>query len=118
MAIDLIQAIAALIALPSEEATLDRAVVLDVHLGAGLLDDLADHLAAGADDVADLVLGDRHRLDARRELRRKLGTRAPVERLGSFRRGCAARPSFAWRERDLHDLLGDAGDLDVHLQRW
>ena len=29
-----------------------------------------------------------------------------------------ARPSLAWAEGDLHDLLGDAGDLDVHLQRW
>jgi hypothetical protein len=27
------------------------------------------------------------------------------------------RPSFAWTERNPHDLLGDAGDLDVHLQR-
>ena len=33
----------------------DRAVVLDVDLGAGLLDDAADDLAAGSDDVADLV---------------------------------------------------------------
>ena len=27
------------------------------------------------------------------------------------------RPCFAWASATLHDLLGDAGDLDVHLQR-
>src|SRR5207302_3121892 len=37
---------------------LDHALVVDVDLGAGGCDDLADHLAAGADDFADLVLGD------------------------------------------------------------
>ncbi len=45
---------------------LHGAVVLDVDLGAGLLDDLADHLAAGADHFADLVGGDLEGLDARR----------------------------------------------------
>src|ERR1043165_8656238 len=44
---------------------LHRAVVLDVDLGAGLLDDLADHLAAGADHFADLVGRDVELLDAR-----------------------------------------------------
>ena len=44
---------------------LHRAVVLDVDLGAGLLDDLADHLAAGADHFADLVGRDLEHLDAR-----------------------------------------------------
>jgi len=32
----------------------DAAVVLDVDLDAGPLDDAPDHLAAGPDDVADL----------------------------------------------------------------
>ena len=32
-----------------------RAVVFDVDLGAGLFDDLADHLAASADHFANLV---------------------------------------------------------------
>src|SRR3546814_733302 len=44
---------------------LDHALVIDVDLGAGGGDDLADHLAAGADDVTDLRLVDLHRLDAR-----------------------------------------------------
>src|SRR6266700_6541801 len=43
----------------------DLAVVLDVDLGAGLLDDLADHLAARADHVADLVGVDLDGRDAR-----------------------------------------------------
>src|SRR5690606_10876831 len=47
---------------------LDRAVILDVDLRTGLFDDLADHLAAGADHVADLVGRNVHHLDARREL--------------------------------------------------
>src|SRR5206468_11480304 len=47
-------------------ADLDHAFVVDVDLRAGRRDDLADDLAAGADDFADLVLGDLHRLDARR----------------------------------------------------
>ena len=53
---------------------LDRAVVLDVDLGAGLFHDLADHLAAGADHFADLVGRDLERLDARRVLA-ELGAR-------------------------------------------
>src|SRR3546814_20230566 len=50
----------------SGRGDLDDALVVDVDLGAGGRDDLADHLAAGADDVADLRLVDRDRLDARR----------------------------------------------------
>ena len=42
-----------------DRGDLDRAVIVDVDLGAGRLDDLADDLAAGADDLADLVLRDR-----------------------------------------------------------
>src|SRR5207237_5182980 len=39
-------------------------VVLDIDLGARLLGDLADHLASGADDVADLVGVDEDGRDA------------------------------------------------------
>jgi hypothetical protein len=53
-------------------ADLDHAFVVDVDLGACFRNDLADHLAAGADDVADLRLVDLHRLDARR-MGRQLG---------------------------------------------
>ncbi len=46
---------------------LDGAVVFDVDLGAGLFDDFADDLAAGADDFTDLVDRDVHDFDARSE---------------------------------------------------
>src|SRR3569833_1407423 len=59
---------------------LDRAVVLDVDLGAGLFDDLADHLAAGADHFADLVGRDLDGLGAR-------GGRARGAAGGGGRRG-------------------------------
>src|SRR6185312_16931438 len=45
---------------------IDRAVVFDLDRRAGVLLDLADHLAAGADDRADLVWTDLDRDDARR----------------------------------------------------
>jgi hypothetical protein len=88
--------------------------VVDVDLGAGGGDDLADHLAAGADHVADLRLVDRHRLDARR-VRRQLGTRRR-QRLRHFAEDVRAA-FLGLLQRDLHDLIGDAGDLDVHLHR-
>src|SRR4051795_5203977 len=93
---------------------LDGAVVIDVDLGAGLFDDLADHLAAGADHFADLVGRDLERLDARGVLA-EFGT-GTGERLGHFAED--VQPAvFRLGESDLHDLLGDTGDLDVHLQR-
>ena len=39
-----------------------------------------------------------------------------VERLGHFAEDVGAAV-LRLGEGDLHDLLGDAGDLDVHLQR-
>ena len=76
-------------------------------------DDLADDLAAGADDFADLVLGDLHRLDARRVGRELFA--GVIERLGHFAEDVRAAV-LRLGEGGLHDLLGDAGDLDVHLQ--
>src|SRR6202011_4091275 len=46
----------------------DAARVVDVDLGAGLLDDAADGGAALADEVADLVGGNLDRFDPRRVL--------------------------------------------------
>ena len=40
---------------PSEEADVDGAVVLDGDVSAGLVLDLVDHLALGADNLTDLV---------------------------------------------------------------
>ena len=113
-AIDLIQLIAALIELRLGGRDLHGAVVLDVDLGAGLFHDLADHLAAGADHFADLVGRDLEHLDARRMLA-ELGARRG-QRLRHLAEDVHAAV-LRLAERDLHDLFGDAGDLDVHLQR-
>src|SRR6476661_7020913 len=94
-------------------ADLDDAFVVDVDLGAGRRDDLADDLAAGADDFADLVLGDRHRLDARRVGRQLLARM--IERLGHFAEDVRTTV-LGLCQGDLHHFLGDASDLDVHLQ--
>ena len=72
---------------------LHGAVVLDVDLGAGLLDDLPDHLAAGADHFADLVGGDLESLDAGRVFA-EFGARR-VSAFAISPRICS-RPSFAW----------------------
>src|SRR3546814_11990866 len=92
---------------------LDHALVIDVDLGAGGGDDLADHLAAGADDVTDLRLVDLHRLDAR-GVRREFFARV-IARLGHFAEDMRAA-IMRLRQRDLHDLFGDAGAVDVHLK--
>src|SRR5690242_5356475 len=92
----------------------DRAVLLDVdlHLVVGL--EAADRLAALADDHADLLLIDLDRRDPRRvlgELRARL--REDLEHLLEDE---LTRP-LRLLERVSHDLLRDAGDLDVHLER-
>ena len=97
-----------------DRGDLDGAVVFDVDLGAGLLGDLADHLAARADHLADLVGRDGDHLDARRMLA-ELGARRG-DRLGHLAEDVQAAV-LGLGQRDPHDLLGDAGDLDVHLQR-
>ena len=106
---------AASIDLPSADATFS-AVVFDVDLGAGLLDDLADDLAARADHVADLVGGNGQLFDARCEFAQFCD-----EKLRCVLRDSVANDMgicLVWpdRRRSL-DLFGDAIDLDVHLQR-
>ena len=113
-AIDLIQVIAALIDFRLGRSDLDRAVVGNVDLGTGLFDDFADHLAARADHFADLVDRNLHHLDTRRVLA-ELGA-GRGQRLAHFAEDVHA-PVLGLGERDAHDLFGDAGDLDVHLQR-
>src|SRR5207302_10751001 len=92
---------------------LDHSIVVNIDLGAGLRNDLADDLAAGTDDFADLVLGDLHRLNAwgvGGEL-----TAALTEGFGHFAEDVGAAV-LRLGERVLHDLLGDSGNFDVHLQ--
>src|SRR4029453_16340056 len=93
---------------------LHRAVVGDVDLSPGLGHDLADHRAAGADNLSDLVDGDVDRLDARGIFAELWPRRVDgLVHLGKDVHAAVARLI----ERDLHDFLGDAGDLDVHLER-
>ena len=76
-------------------------------------DDLADHLAAGADDFADLLLRHVDHGDARRGLRHVAAVAG--QRLGHLAQDVqAAVPGLL--QRDLHDLRRDGRDLDVHLQ--
>src|SRR5690606_2947636 len=94
-------------------ADLDHALVVDIHLRAGFGHDLADHLAASADHVADLRLVDLDRLDAR-SVGGQLGA-GRTQRLGHLAQDVRAA-GLRLLQRLGHDLLGDAGDLDVHLQ--
>ena len=79
-----------------------------------LLDDRADHAAAGADDRADLVLRDLDAVHARR-VGRELRARR-VDRLQHLVEDEQPRVA-GLGQRLLHDLVGDALDLDVHLER-
>ena len=105
---------AACAAVAIDRRDLDRTVVLDVDLGAGDLDDLANHLAARADHFADLVLGDVDDGDARRVAADRVARRRSIAFAISSR--MCMRPSRACASAMPHDLLGDRGDLDVHLQ--
>src|SRR5437763_6439606 len=92
----------------------DRAVLLDVDLDVVVGLERADRLAAFADHEPDLLRVDLDRRDAR-SVRGELAT-ALREHLGHLVEDELARP-LRLRERVAHDLLRDAGDLDVHLQR-
>ena len=92
----------------------DRAVLLDVDLDVVLRLEPADRLAALADHHADELGVDLDRRDPRRmvgELRARLGDRLDH----AVEDELAGLPRLL--ERVSHDLLRDAGDLDVHLQR-
>src|SRR5262249_46064342 len=91
----------------------DGTVVVDVDLGAGGLGDLADDLTAATDDFADLLLRNLDGGDARRG-RAKLRTRGG-ERFARLIQD--VHPAgHGLVECDLHHLLGDAVDFNIHLQ--
>src|SRR5207249_4767464 len=93
---------------------LDCAVVFDIDLGAGDLDDFADDFPAGADHLADLVLRDVDDGNSRRVATYRGA--AGVDRLCHFVED--VHPPFAGLgQRLAHNLVGDRGDLDIHLQR-
>ena len=105
----------------------DRAVVLDRDLGAGVLLDLVDHLALRTDDLADLVDRDRDRDDARRGRthlgravdalvdhfeNRGAGLMRLLERGGEH----VGRNAVELRvELQCGDEVGGAGDLEIHV---
>src|SRR5438309_1847218 len=92
----------------------DTSVVFDVDLRAGLLGDLADHRASLADDVADLVGVDEDGRDARRVVAHlSAGLRQDGEHLVEHEKTRLA----CLVQRLGHDLVGQAFDLNVHLQR-
>ena len=92
---------------------IDAACVVDIDLDARCIDDATNDLAAGSDEVADLVGRDLDGVDARSELRLLFGA------LGDdgVHRVQKEEPAVTrLLECFAHDLGGDAHDLDVHLQ--
>src|SRR6266540_736864 len=91
----------------------DLAVVLHVDLGAGLLLDAADHLAAGPDDLADLLGPDLDGNEAR-----GIGAHLRPGRLDRLRHLPEDVQASGARlgQGPAHDVDGNAGDLDVHLE--
>src|SRR6185437_10259796 len=90
----------------------DLARIFHVDLHAGLLDDRANHFAAGPNHVADLIDRDLQGVNSRSERRNFLAMGgddfvhlAKNEHAAALRLG----ESFA------HDLRSNAADLDVHL---
>src|SRR6185295_384684 len=88
--------------------------VLDVDLGPGLGADLLDHLAARSDHFADLVGIDHHDVDPR-SVRRQLGPRLGDRRIHDVEEMHPRLPRLFQGVR--HQLIGNARDLDVHLER-
>ena len=91
-----------------------RSVIVNVHIGAGLIDDGADGGAALADDVADLLPGHVEHRHGRRILGDVLARRLQhlVHLVQDVHAGLQRLV-----QRLIHDVFGDAVDLDVHLQR-
>src|SRR6266478_4523157 len=90
------------------------AVVLHVDLGPRLLLDPADDLAAGADDLPDLLRADADGDEPGGEF----GERGPGRLDGLGHLGQHVQPGLAGLGEGLaHDVHGDAADLDVHLER-
>ena len=92
----------------------DGTVVLDVDGGAGFFRDGTDGGTALADHVTDPLGVDLHLVHARSEVR-QLGAGS---RDGFLHLAQDVHAGLAGLgQRHLHDLAGDALDLDVHLQR-
>src|SRR5215813_11519095 len=93
---------------------LDGTVVVYVDLGPGRLGDLSNDLAPGADHLADLVSRYAEAGDPRRVVADRITGAGQC--LRHLREDVMA-PVSRLLQRNPHDLLGDGGDLDVHLER-
>ena len=91
----------------------DGTVIIQLDVGAGLFGQGADHGTTLADDVLDLLRVDLDGVDARGEIG-DLGTRSLDGFVHHFQDVQASTTSLL--QGNLHDLFGDAFDLDVHLQ--
>ena len=92
----------------------NRAIVFDVDLDAGLFDDAADHLAARSDDVSDLIGRNVERVNSRRVLRHDRRGLSASPRTSC--RGCAGGPRRACSSASFMIVDGDVRHLDIHLQ--
>ena len=94
---------------------IDRTVVLDIDLGAGIGDDLLDHLSAAADDLADLVgvdLQADHLGSVLGDVRARRGDRLQDHFVDDIVSALMRRS-----KRLANDLGGKTVDLQVHLDR-
>src|SRR5581483_1599658 len=87
--------------------------VFHINFDSGLLDNAADHLAAGANKIADFVHRNLQRVKARR-MSRDLRT-GFWKSLNHFVED-KEPASACLLQRLAHDLRGDSSHLDVHLQ--
>ena len=91
----------------------DNTVIGDINFGMSLFDNLADNLAAGADDLADLVNRNLNRDNARRFV----GNMRPGfgNSLGHFAQNMNTA-FVSLRQSGLHNLFGNGRNFDIHLQ--
>ncbi|MNB88788.1 hypothetical protein D3C75_358080 [compost metagenome] len=92
----------------------DGTVIIQLDVGAGLFGQGTDHGTALADDILDLLRIDLDGVDARGEIG-DFGTGSLDGFVHDLQDVQASATSLL--EGNLHDLFGDAFDLDVHLQR-
>src|SRR6185437_1700477 len=95
-------------------SNVDAAGVVHIDLDARGLDDAADDLAAGSDEIANLVGWNLDGVDARSKLR-LLFAGSGDDSVHRVEQREAAVTCLL--ECLAHDLRRDAHDLDVHLQR-
>ena len=87
--------------------------VFHIDLHSGLLDDAANHLATGPDDIANLIHRNLQGVDARRVGGNFLPRRG--QNLVHLAEDVQPSP-LRLRQGFAHDLRRDAPDLDIHLQ--